>query len=80
MEIDNFDSWLHTWPHVQDRKLARRTWEQRDNAAPDNVQFHELETAYYKLLRQYEAVLASTSWRMTAPLRMVAEFLRKWRR
>ncbi len=80
MEIDNFESRFHTWPNVRDRKLASRTWEYRDNAGPSNADFHALESRYYKLLREHQAILASTTWRMMEPLRTAANILLKWRR
>jgi hypothetical protein len=80
MEIDNFESWFHTWPNVRDRKLASRSWEHLDYQAPSHAQFHALESQYYKLVRENQAILASTTWRMMAPVRRVANVLRKWRR
>lgn len=72
LDIDNFESWFHTWPHVTDRKNARRTWQGPEHELAD-LRVKELHARYKKLEQKHQAILASTTWRATEPLRQIVQ-------
>jgi FkbM family methyltransferase len=81
LRIDNRSSWFHSWPHTQGRDVARRR--PQVSLSPPAARIRKLEQTLAEqternraleqgLAEQQRAVLASTSWRITAPIRHVA--------
>lgn len=81
LRIDNRSSWFHSWPHIQGRDVARRR--PQVSLSPPAARIRKLEQTLaeqternraleQRLTEQQRAVLASTSWRITAPIRHVA--------
>jgi hypothetical protein len=63
LQIDNYESRFHSWPHAQGREVAKRR--AQVSLCPPGARIRELE-------QQLAAVSASISWRITAPLRNAA--------
>ncbi len=78
MVINNFKSWFHSWPHAPDRKAGRRLWPAVDVYAAHNRWLaveHDraaVQRQLTALTLEHQAVLNSTSWRLTAFLRWLA--------
>jgi hypothetical protein len=80
IDIDNHASWFHSWPHVRKRKDERRIIapDQRHASlvgrleAENRLLAAKADTATAEaadLHRQMQVLRASTSWRITTPLR-----------
>jgi hypothetical protein len=63
LQIDNYESRFHSWPHTHGREAASRR--PQISLCPPAARIRELE-------RELAAILASTSWRITAPFRNAA--------
>jgi hypothetical protein len=88
LEIDNYESWLHSWPHAPERKQAQRLWPDSGGHAErwlaleialeaQKRETGELEQRLARLTADHLAVLNSTTWRMFAPARALARRLRR---
>jgi len=78
LELNNFSSWFHSWPHVSARRTELRNWQKPAEAPSTSLQLVALEAKYKELARAHEAILASTTWRATEPLRqMIHGFARR---
>ncbi len=77
LPLDNHESDFHSWPHIATRQTAARFWE--GEPAPENplkARVDELEAAIEQLSKERAALLESSSWRVTAPLRRAVHFWR----
>lgn len=99
IDVDNHQSWFHSWPHSAERKNATRArssdemLDLRRAVASQHEKITALQTELARrtdeVSRQkdlIDAILVSTSWRVTAPLRALkrsqsgfADWLRKRR-
>jgi hypothetical protein len=77
LQIDNYESRFHSWPHIQGRDWAGRR--PQVSLCPPGARIRELEQQLAahtvrasELEQQLAAISASMSWRITAPLRNVA--------
>jgi hypothetical protein len=86
LQIDNYESRFHSWPHTQGREVASRR--PQVSLCPPGARIRELEQQLaartqeleqqlaartQELEQQLAAIWASTSWRITAPLRTAAQ-------
>jgi hypothetical protein len=79
LALDNHESEFHSWPHIGSRVAEKRLWL---GDAPAEVELRleiaRLNAEVRELAAAREALLRSTSWRVTAPLRgAVGVFRRK---
>jgi hypothetical protein len=73
LQIDNFKSRFHSWPHAQGREVASRR--PQVSLCPPGARIRELEqfaARTQELEQQLAAISASISWQITAPLRNAA--------
>jgi hypothetical protein len=85
LQIDNYESRFHSWPHAQGREVAKRR--AQVSLCPPGARIRELEQQLAGRTRELEqrlaartrdheqqlaAISASISWRITAPLRNAA--------
>ncbi len=78
MEIDNYQSWFHTWPHIKGRKAERRLWGADEGEALKRlVQNVALEQRLARLEHENQALLSATTWRLMQPVRDIVGWLRR---
>ncbi len=71
--LDNHSSPMHEWPVVSGRKSRTEMgWQTSDRALYDRLD--QLTIERDELRNHVDVLLASTSWRATAPLRRVSQF------
>jgi hypothetical protein len=82
--IDNYESWMHSWPYAPERSDERRLWgdDQNLRQQAERILALEAELAAAKakfaaVSDSYETVLASRSWRLLAPARAIGRKLRQ---
>ncbi len=85
LNIDNHGSKFHSWPHVATRNESLRIWPSNPDGAGVNPQSPSLEQSladlrdenaeikrrFNNLSHEHVVLLQSTSWRVTAPLRLL---------
>lgn len=82
MEIDNYESWFHVWPRLAQRNhkmrvkrddplrsLQQQITRLEQSLAAERETIDELRTRITRQKETIDGVMASTSWRITAPLR-----------
>jgi len=80
LAIDNHESQFHQWPQLAGRQAAARLWARQDAGTALRACEVERDICRQRLQRlEYEhaVLLQSTSWRALAPLRRLADFVRR---
>lgn len=76
IELDNYDSPLHFWPNLANRATRRPTvefaWQYGQEARSIEAAIEERD----RFQRLNGDLLASSSWRLTAPIRAAADWVR----
>jgi hypothetical protein len=79
LDIDNAESWFHTWPNAADRKTELRSWRASDPLTVKTLRIAELEAETTRLTSAYNAMLHSTTWRLMEPFRKLVNVFRNGR-
>lgn len=68
MEIDNADSWFHSWPHRAGRSRAAESRARDDRLSSVVARYREIDRRLAEELRRQEAPPALPTWRVAALL------------
>jgi hypothetical protein len=64
MDIDNWRSWFHTWPHTPERDRGKRSLDPAHSFSPPIARVRRLEQQLVEAEREYKEVLSSETWRI----------------
>ena len=80
LDIDNHESWFHTWPHARGRAL--RPANSPGVPLPDKIaaQDEQLARAKVQFMRDTEKIAAKPSWRSWRLTGLVRSLYRRWSR
>lgn len=68
MDVDNYESWFHSWPHRTGRGRASRPGSETSSPGTPTGQNRELQRALAEQARRQEVPLALPTWRTAALL------------
>ncbi len=64
MDIENYNSWFHTWPHAAGRDREKGTLTPSVSFSPPVALVHQLQQQVTDVQKQREDILASESWQV----------------
>ena len=64
IDIDNWGSWFHSWPHTPGRNREKRTLSPAVSFSPPAARVRQLEQQLAEAERQREEMLSSDAWRV----------------
>jgi hypothetical protein len=64
MDIDNFSSWFHSWPHAPGRDRKRGVLDTSVSFSPPVARVRQLERALAETERRYKEAEESDAWRL----------------
>jgi hypothetical protein len=69
MDIDNYSSWFHTWPHTPGRDRLKGALNPTISFSPPIARVRQLERQLAEQERQHEETMTSEAWRLGKGLR-----------